>query len=159
MLKAVNSFGKPIQYIPTWIDLGAARMTYVSDCTNFYNGKPIKRGSIVFYDAERGYLTDEPIGWPAMIMEDVVNIDLMTQHLNYHKNEVQVGSKVTAVRLGTVTIRQQDFYPNANKDIYWDTKRKKYRVTKGRHSILIGKSLSNADSDGFFKLEVNLMGR
>lgn len=131
----------------------------ITDSSFFYNGNNIERGSIVYYNAEGEFLTDEPVGWPAMILNDVVNIDLRKQHLNWGTDEVQVGSKVTILRQGVVITRQEDFYPNANKDIYWDTKRRKYRVTKGRHSILIGKSLSNADSDGFFKLEVNLMGR
>ncbi len=38
-----------------------------------------------------------------LLMNDVVNLDLTRQHLNQHKDEVQLGGKVTLLRKGIVT--------------------------------------------------------
>ena len=41
----------------------------------------------------------KPLG---LLLNDVVNLDLTRQHINFHKDEVQKGSKVLILRRGTV---------------------------------------------------------
>jgi len=38
-----------------------------------------------------------------VLLTDVVNIDLTRQHINWHKDEVQLGGKVTLLRQGEIT--------------------------------------------------------
>ena len=47
--------------------------------------------------------TEKPVG---LLLNDVVNLDLTRQHINYAKDEVQQGSKVLLLRVGTVTTDQ-----------------------------------------------------
>ena len=42
----------------------------------------------------------KPVG---VLLNDVVNIDLTRQHINWHKDEVQGGGKVTLLQVGQVT--------------------------------------------------------
>lgn len=41
----------------------------------------------------------KPVG---VLMNDVVNLDLTRQHINFHKDEVQIGGKVTVWKKGVV---------------------------------------------------------
>ena len=42
----------------------------------------------------------KPVG---LLLNDVVDIDLTRQHINWHKDETQVGGKVTLLRQGQAT--------------------------------------------------------
>jgi hypothetical protein len=42
----------------------------------------------------------KPVG---VLLNDVVNLDLTRQHINWHKDEVQQGGKVTLLQVGQVT--------------------------------------------------------
>ena len=54
-------------------------------------------GVVAYAAAASGAL---PIG---VLLNDVVNYDLTRQHINWHKDEVQLGGKVTLLRVGQVT--------------------------------------------------------
>lgn len=43
-----------------------------------------------------------------VLLNDVVNLDLTRQHINWHKDEVQLGGKVTLLRQGEITTNVVD---------------------------------------------------
>ena len=100
----------------------------------------------------------KPVG---ILLNDVVNIDLTRQHINYHKDEVQKGGKVTLLQVGQVTTSTVTGSPAAGAPAYVgasglftatpptdsDTENEHYRV---------GRFLSNKDSDGYIKVAVNI---
>ena len=59
----------------------------------------------------------KPLG---VLLNDVVNLDPTRQHINWHKDEVQVGGKVTLLRQGQVTTNQlvAGTTPSAGADAY-----------------------------------------
>ena len=95
--------------------LKADRTELDVDISFFYNEGTATRGGIVIIDtvgsgaamdqarAKVKYAqaapTDKPVG---VLLNDVVNIDLTRQHINWHKDEVQKGGKVTLLKKGTI---------------------------------------------------------
>ena len=57
----------------------------------------------------------KPIG---VLLNDVVDLDLTRQHINWHRDEVQVGGKVTLLRQGQVTTNLVAGTPSAGADAY-----------------------------------------
>lgn len=97
--------------------------------------------------------SDQPAG---LLLNDVVNIDLTRQHLNYHKDEVQVGSKVLLLRRGVVVTNQvvagQTITPGGKA--YFNNAG---LFTTGTASVQVGRFLSKYDPDGYVKIEVNIV--
>lgn len=106
---------------------------------------------------------EQPLG---VLMCDVVNLDLTRQHMNWHKEEVQIGGKVTIWNKCTVVTDQ--IYPGqtpaggdvayvgpsgyiSNTDLGSDSA--DHAARRGR---VIGKFLSSKDEGGFAKVSVNL---
>jgi hypothetical protein len=100
----------------------------------------------------------KPVG---VLLNDVVNLDLTRQHINWHKDEVQVGGKVTLLQVGQVTTNLVLGSPAAGAPAYvgasgylsatppsdGGTEDEAYRV---------GRFLSSKDSDGYAKVAVNI---
>ena len=100
----------------------------------------------------------KPVG---VLLNDVVNLDLTRQHINWHKDEVQVGGKVTLLQVGQVTTNLVTGTPSAGAPAYVGasgyfsatppsdagTEDEAYRV---------GRFLSSKDSDGYAKVAVNV---
>lgn len=100
----------------------------------------------------------KPVG---VLLNDVKDLDLTRQHINYHKDEVQKGGKVTLLQVGQVTTNTVTGSPAAGAPAYVgasglfsatppsdsDTENEHYRV---------GRFLSNKDSDGYIKVAVNI---
>ena len=59
----------------------------------------------------------KPVG---VLLNDVVNLDLTRQHINWHRDEMQVGGKVTLLRQGQVTTNMivSGATPSAGADAY-----------------------------------------
>lgn len=96
-----------------------------------------------------------PLG---ILMNDMVNLDLTRQHINWHKDEVQKGGKVTIWSKGWVVT---DFvYPGHTPT----AGSKAYLAHSGLvgtsdiigGNIKVGTWLSSKDEDGYAKLAVNL---
>lgn len=101
----------------------------------------------------------KPVG---VLLNDVVNLDLTRQHINWHKDEVQVGGKVTLLQVGQVTTNLVTGTPSAGAPAYVGvsgnfsatppsdagTEDEAYRV---------GRFLSSKDSDGYAKVAVNII--
>lgn len=97
-----------------------------------------------------------PVG---VLLNDVVNYDLTRQHINWHKDEVQSGSKVAVLRIGQVTT---DVIATGTSAA----------VTAGAAAYLadggeispdqcvgcpkVGQFLSGKDADGYAKVSINI---
>jgi hypothetical protein len=96
----------------------------------------------------------KPVG---VLLNDVVNYDLTRQHINWHKDEMQVGGKVTVLRNGQVTTNMlvPGATPSAGVDAYVGVSG--LIGTSATDSVKIGQFLSAKDSDGYAKLSVNII--
>jgi hypothetical protein len=93
----------------------------------------------------------KPVG---VLLNDVVNLDLTRQHINWHKDEVQVGGKVTLLRHGQVTTNKVTGSPAAGVNAYVGASG--LIGTSSTDAVKIGQFLSAVDSDGYAKVSVNL---
>lgn len=129
--------------------------------------------------------TDTPSGdWVAgVLLNDVVNLDLTRQHINWHKDEVQLGGKVTLLRRGVIVTNmiESGVDPTAMDPAYFmgggistTDATVKGRVTttqvsdRGAAAVhansdikapeyRVGTFLGKKDSDGYAKVQVNLL--
>lgn len=95
----------------------------------------------------------KPVG---LLLNDVVNLDLTRQHINWHKDEMQVGGKVTVLRQGQVTTNMlvAGTTPSAGADAYVGANG--LIGTSSTNAVKIGQFLSAKDTDGYAKVSVNL---
>jgi hypothetical protein len=95
----------------------------------------------------------KPLG---VLLNDVVNYDLTRQHINWHRDEVQVGGKVTLLRQGQVTTNMVvgGATPTAGVDAYVGANG--LIGTSNTNSTKIGQFLGSKDADGYVKLSVNI---
>lgn len=105
-----------------------------------------------------------------ILLNDMVNYDQTRQHINFHKDEVQKGGKVTILRKGWVVTDQiaSGITITAGDTAYAQERagaisQGQGRITNVAHatggvavSPKIGQFLSKADEDGYAKVEVNL---
>jgi len=91
-----------------------------------------------------------------LLLNDVVNLDLTRQHINWYRDEVQVGGKVTLLRQGQVTtdVVATGVTPSAGTVAYYDSLGK--LTTTSTNSTQVGRFLSSKDSDGYVKVEINI---
>tara|TARA_B100001939_G_C16941055_1_gene618305 strand:+ start:487 stop:960 length:474 start_codon:yes stop_codon:yes gene_type:complete len=94
----------------------------------------------------------EPLG---ILLNDVVNIDLTRQHLNWHKDEVQKGGKVTILRKGFVVTDQISGTPAAG-DVAFCADNGQIADSADGTSVAIGQFLSSKDADGYAKVSINI---
>jgi hypothetical protein len=96
----------------------------------------------------------KPIG---VLLNDVVNLDLTRQHINWHKDEMQVGGKVTLLRQGQVTTNSllPGTTPTAGTPAYVGASG--LIGTSSTNAVQIGSFLSSKDADGYAKLSVNIL--
>ena len=112
--------------------------------------------------AKVSYLADAsgnvPVG---LLLNDMVNLDLTRQHINWHKDEVQKGGKVTHLTQGNAVtnmiypgdtptagglayVAHSGYIAAANKD-----------DTLGVGAV-VGRFLSSKDEDGYVKVSITL---
>jgi hypothetical protein len=110
-----------------------------------------------------------------ILMNDVVNLDLTRQHINWQKDEVQLGGKVTVLRHGQITTNVIDTgaagTPTAGAPAYvgygaitaggtsqgWLSATKVTDTGEGDEVYRCGTFLSTKDSDGYAKVEINIL--
>lgn len=141
------------------------RIEHLTDISFFMNTTAERGGVASFVTGGVGVAMDDAdaiveyttscSGVPAgVLLNDVVNYDLTRQHINWHKDEVQVGGKVTLLRIGQVTTDLVDGDPIAGDAAYVGP--------SGTISVdcasatKIGTFLSSKDADGFAKVSVNI---
>ena len=151
---------------------------HVADDISFFATSVAERGGIVSVVTTgsgaamdqsvqvAGYVANpsgvKPLG---VLMNDVVNLDLTRQHSNWHKDEVQVNSKVTIWTVGTVVtnwimpgqtptagqvayVGHSGYFSNSN--VANDA------VDSTGATRKVGRFLSIKDEDGYAKIAVNL---
>jgi hypothetical protein len=94
-----------------------------------------------------------PVG---VLLNDVVNLDLTRQHINWHKDEVQVGGKVTVLRNGQVTTNRlvASITPSAGAPAYVGASG--LIGTSSTNAVQVGQFLSGVDADGYAKVSINI---
>lgn len=95
----------------------------------------------------------KPVG---VLLNDVVDLDLTRQHINWHKDEVQVGGKVTVLRQGQVTtnLLVSGITPGVGDPAYVGNSG--LIGTSSTNAVQIGSFLSGKDADGYAKVSVNI---
>ena len=89
-------------------------------------------------------------------LEDVVNRDLTKTHLNYYKNEVQIGDKVPVMREGWIVTNMVLGTPTAASVAYLGNSG--FISTSRTNSAwpTVGQFLGSKDSDGYAKVYIRL---
>jgi hypothetical protein len=147
--------------------LKSDRYELQTDISFFYNEGVATRGGVVVHDTVgSGAAMDQgvnlvkydvaggnPVG---ILLNDVVNKDLTRTHLNFYKDEVQQGGKVTVLRKGYVVTNNVDGTPVAGSGAYVSTTVAGNVTMATDEGSKIGAFVSNPDADGYCKVEVNL---
>lgn len=94
-----------------------------------------------------------PVG---VLLNDVVDLDLTRQHINWHRDEVQVGGKVTVLRNGQVTTNRlvSGITPSGGAPAYVGVSG--LIGTSSTNAVQVGQFLSGLDADGYAKVSVNI---
>ena len=100
----------------------------------------------------------KPVG---VLLNDVVDLDLTRQHINWHKDEVQTGGKVTLLQVGQVTTSNVLGSPNAGDPAYVGASGNFSATAPSDNgaedsAYRVGRFLSGKDSDGYAKVAVNI---
>jgi hypothetical protein len=143
------------------------------DISFFYNEGTATRGGVVVLDTVgSGAAMDQagakvkyavatnalfPVG---ILLNDVVNLDLTRQHINWHKDEVQKGGKVSILKKGWVVTNLISGTPAVGLGAFVSDDTAGYigtqaSVTDGVY-IQVGRFMSDKDEDGYAKVEINL---
>ena len=91
-----------------------------------------------------------------VLLNDVVDSDLTRQHINYHKDEVSVGSKVALLRVGQVTTNSIDGTPSAGDKAYVGVSGL-ITDTAAAGAYQVGTFLSKKDADNYAKVSINIV--
>ena len=103
-------------------------------------------------DAVVAYASDPSGAYPVgVLLNDVVDLDLTRQHINWHKDEVQKGGKVTVLRNGQVTTNNIDGSPAPGQIAYVHSGGN-LSATQLTGAVAVGQFLSAKDSDGYAKV-------
>ena len=142
---------------------------------SFFMNEVAERGGVVVLnntpsgaamDASNNVVTyvADPTGKVPMgiLLNDMVNLDLTRQHINWHKDEVQKGGKVTVLRKGYVLTNKisTSGTPVAGNYAYVadsgliSTSVRALELDAGAQPI--GRFMTAKDADGYAKVEINL---
>ena len=142
-----------------------------TDISFFCNQTASRGGIVCFSTAGSGVAMDQaaaavqyktsasggkPVG---ILLNDVVNLDLTRQKANVHKDEVQLGSKVTIMTKGWVVTDYltSGITVSAGDTAYMAAEGRITNVNAGAVATpVVGAFLSTKDEDGFAKVSVNL---
>lgn len=144
------------------------RIEAYTDISFFMNEVGERGGVVVHSTSGSGVSMDDPnavVEYAAspsgkspagLLLNDVVNLDLTRQHINWHKDEVQVGSKVTLLRQGQVTtnVVVTGLDISAGDVAYFGADGK--LTTVSTNSTQVGRFLSDYDADGYLKVDINI---
>jgi hypothetical protein len=144
------------------------RVEAYTDISFFMNETGERGGVVVHSTAGSGaamddsnavveYAADQSGTSPAgLLLCDVVDLDLTRQHINFHKDEVQKGSKVTILRQGTVVtdVVATGLDISAGDVAYYGANG--VLTTTDTNSVQVGRFLSDYDADGYVKVDINI---
>lgn len=155
--------------------LKSDRVEAYTDISFFCNDSSAERGVVAVHSTggsgvamdDSGAVVTATIASPSgkipagLLLNDVVSLDLTRQHINWHRDEVQTGSKVTLLRQGQVTTNMvvSGVAPTVGQDAYFGVNGKLTNVsTAGATSsgVKVGRFLSVLDADGYIKVDINI---
>jgi hypothetical protein len=162
-----------------------------TDISFFYNTGTATRGGVACMDTttvnasgaaldqgvnRAAYVAAVPTSVPVgILLNDVVNKDLTRTHLNFYKDEVQKGGKVTLLRRGWVVSNNITGSVAPGDLAFADSgvagnmcngtslfgvsflSSGYQQGTKGSGNFLIGRFMSNKDADGYAKVWINIV--
>lgn len=149
--------------------LKSDRVEAYTDISFFCNDATAERGGIVVHstggsgvamDSSSAVVTysasqsgTKPAG---LLLNDVVSLDLTRQHINWHRDEVQTGSKVSVLRQGQVTTNMvvSGVSPAVGEDAYYGANGKLTNVST--NSVKVGRFMGVKDADGYIKVDINI---
>jgi hypothetical protein len=142
--------------ISFFYNAGTAERGGVVSITSVGSGAAMDQaGALVAYTAAANDVI--PVG---ILLNDVVNLDLTRQHINWHKDEVQKGGKVSILKKGYVVTDKITGVPTAGALAFMDD------ADTGNFAVAgslddteynaVGRFMSILDEDGYAKVEVNL---
>jgi len=99
-------------------------------------------------------LSDEPVG---LLLNDMVNLDLTRQHINYDQDEMQKGGKVLLLRAGFVVTDQISGAITLGEAAHFVPGGSFCSATASSHSDQVGRWLSKKDADGYAKIQINIV--
>jgi len=104
-----------------------------------------------------------PVG---LLLNDMVNIDQTRQHINWHKDEVQKGGKVTLLRKGWVVtdVLYASLSPAVGDIAYLSHSGLLHdqpvaaddNAVSRSANLIVGRFMSKVDEDGYAKVEISL---
>jgi len=147
-----------------------------TDISFFYNAGTATRGGVVVLDnatasgaaLDQGVnlvrysgasATSVPVG---ILLNDVVNKDLTRTHLNWYKDEVQKGGKVTVMTKGWVVTNNIDSVTVTPGQVAYASATNAGNLTnvaataQASGNLAVGRFMSAKDADGYAKVFVNL---
>lgn len=154
--------------------LKGPRYEFLTDVTYFMNQVAVRGGVVGQVTAGSGAAYDQaaaavayvanssgvrPVG---LLLGDVVNLDLTRQHINWHKNETQIGGKVPLMKRGFVVTNNITGTPGNGDTAYLTSSGNVYPVainvtnTNVAANPRVGYFGSTLDEDGYAKLFVEL---
>jgi len=92
-----------------------------------------------------------------LLLNDVVNLDLTRQHINFAKDEVQQGGKVLLLRRGFVVTNQISGSITLGEQAYFHVNGQLTSATAYSGSTVVGRWLSTKDADGYAKVDINIV--
>ena len=92
-----------------------------------------------------------------LLLNDVVNLDLTRQHINFAKDEVQQGGKVLLLRRGFVVTNMISGAVTLGEQAYFHNDGKLTSATTYSGSTAVGRWLSTKDADGYAKVDINIV--
>ena len=146
--------------ISFFMDEAATRGGVVSHGSTTGSGAAMDQGkAVVTYSAVPSGKV--PVG---LLLNDMVDIDLNRQHVNWHKDEVARGGKVTLLTRGwVVTSSIEGTAPTAGSAAYLahsgnlaSSDLSNDDTDADRSTRLVGRFLSGADEDGYYKVSLDL---
>ena len=142
------------------------------DISYFYNAGTATRGGVVVLDTVgSGAAMDQATNLVkykvatssdfavGILLNDVVNLDLTRQHINWHKDEVQKGGKVSLLKKGYVVTSNITGTPTKGALACADDATTAGNIALCSGStvdLIIGRFMSLKDEDGYAKVEDNL---
>ena len=99
-------------------------------------------------------LNEKPVG---LLLNDVVDLDLTRQHINFAKDEMQKGGKVTLLRIGTVVTDQISGAITLGDPAHFMSDGTLAAATANSESAVVGRWLSKKDADGYAKVAINIV--
>ena len=150
--------------------LKADRHELQTDISFFMNEVASRGGVAVFSTAGSGAAMDDSAATVAipgaadlakhpagLLLNDVVDLDLTRQHINFAKDEMQKGGKVLLLRRGFVVTDQISGSITLGELAYFHVNGALTSATAYSGSTAVGRWLSKKDADGFAKVDINIV--